>query len=96
MYSWQRCAFDSAWLYMKPHTQQNGEKNSVKSPMSFYFKKELGLAWTIPTGARKMLGFRIQLCFSHGKCGREKERERKGVKGRRIFLVSEYMVQVKD
>jgi len=64
--------------------------------MSFYFKKELGLAWTIPTGARKMLGFRIQLCFSHGKCGREKERERKGVKGRRIFLVSEYMVQVKD
>jgi len=48
MYSWQRCSFDSAWLYIKPHTQQYGEKNCVKSPLFFYFKKELGLAWTIP------------------------------------------------
>lgn len=96
VYSWQHCAFDSAWLYIKPHTQQNGEKNSVKSPLSLsILRRSLGKLGPSPKEQEKCWDSESSSVF-HTKSVGEKERERKRVKGRGIFLVSEYMVQVKD
>lgn len=91
VYSWQHCAFDSAWLYIKPHTQQNGEKNSVKSPLSLsILRRSLGKLGPSPQEQEKCWDSESALFFT------QKVWERKRVKGSGIFLVSEYMVQVKD